>query len=84
MPKIVQIYDNPGLAADCPSAQKFRRGAQRAGVDLSSCGGGSGCFFTWHGTGESSVQPICDSGFDPGKRRGQAYGPSSPKASANT
>jgi hypothetical protein len=31
-------------------------------------------FFAWHGTSEAAVPLICDQGFDPKLRRGQAMG----------
>jgi hypothetical protein len=31
--------------------------------------------FAWHGTSEAGIMGICDEGFDPGRRCGQAYGP---------
>jgi hypothetical protein len=32
-------------------------------------------FFAWHGTAAGAIAPICNTGFDPSRRSGQAYGP---------
>ena len=73
---------NPALLCgdSSPVWRKFRRALQAIGVDLNNareldnllqCGK---AHFAWHGTSDQAIAPICHTGFDPGRRSGQAYG----------
>lgn len=67
-PAIHSIIVNPGLGWKCPAYERFL-GAVERGHNLDRG------FYTWHGTSEQAIGPICDSGFDPKRRSGQVYGP---------
>lgn len=65
---IVRVDINPGIFWNCQSYERFARALER-GSDLKNG------FFAWHGTAEAAIGPICDTGFSPKFRSGQAYGP---------
>ena len=68
--KPYRVEINLGLEAECPSMQKFCSAIQKVGSNPLKNG-----FFAWHGTNsEAGVVGICHTGFDPSRRRGQAYG----------
>jgi hypothetical protein len=65
---ISRIFVNVGLSLNCPAYEKFLAAVAKGyAIDKG--------FFAWHGTTESAIGPICDTGFDPKRRSGQAYGP---------
>eukprot|EP00808_Paulinella_micropora_P013937 g1559.t1 len=68
----VAVDVNPGLGRNCPAMHRYCEGVKRAGgVDALS----TKSLYAWHGTSDIAIPPICENGFDPGRRRGQAYGP---------
>ena len=73
LPPIIRIDHNLPLAEKCSSLERFYRAAQALGArpppDLARG------FFAFHGTASDAIKPICTQGFDPTRRRGQAYGP---------
>eukprot|EP00615_Pteridomonas_danica_P010959 CAMPEP_0114329728 /NCGR_PEP_ID=MMETSP0101-20121206/1258_1 /TAXON_ID=38822 ORGANISM="Pteridomonas danica, Strain PT" /NCGR_SAMPLE_ID=MMETSP0101 /ASSEMBLY_ACC=CAM_ASM_000211 /LENGTH=361 /DNA_ID=CAMNT_0001459463 /DNA_START=113 /DNA_END=1198 /DNA_ORIENTATION=+ len=66
---INRVDVNPGLMFYCESLLKFKNSIGKKGANLNDG------VFAWHGTAEAAIQPICDNGFDPKRRSGQAYGP---------
>ena len=74
MPDISRTDINPGLHVNSPSVRLFLEGLSQRSLhevaDLVRHG-----FMTWHGTSDVALPMICHNGFDPSKRRGQAYGP---------
>ena len=67
---ITHVEVNPGLAAGCPVMQKFMTGFNNVPAQVQASG-----FFAWHGTSEVAIPLICNTGFDPKVRAGQAMGP---------
>jgi hypothetical protein len=67
---ITHVEVNPGLASECPVMQKFMTGFHNVPVSVQASG-----FFAWHGTSEAAIPLICNTGFDPRVRAGQAMGP---------
>jgi len=67
---ITHVEVNPGLAAGCPAMIKFLTGHNNVPAAVQASG-----FFAWHGTSEAAIPLICNAGFDPHRRAGQAYGP---------
>ncbi|KAH3763536.1 ATP-dependent helicase HrpB [Pelomyxa schiedti] len=68
-PAITNVVRNPGVETNCPAFQLFRKA-----IALNDCD--NSCFFAWHGTpSEEGVVGISHFGWDPQRRRGQAYGP---------
>ena len=67
LPDVTGIAVNPGIVWNCDSFGRFE-GALSKGRRLDDG------FYAWHGTGESAIGPICDTGFSPKFRRGQAHG----------
>ncbi|CAM4919152.1 unnamed protein product [Rotaria socialis] len=73
LPPIVRFDKNPYLLGKgCESFSRFYKGVELIGsrppLDL-----GRG-FFAFHGTSIDAIESICKAGFDPSRRRGQAYG----------
>lgn len=73
LPPIIRIDPNLPLAEKCPSLEQFYRAVLALG-DRPPPDLGRG-FFAFHGTASNAIKPICTQGFDPTRRRGQAYGP---------
>ncbi|KAL0214384.1 hypothetical protein P9112_006568 [Eukaryota sp. TZLM1-RC] len=63
-------FRNPFLESGCPAMQKFLNVVREKGVDCLNK-----VVWGWHGTKHDAVTSIAMNGFDPGYRRGQAYGP---------
>lgn len=63
---------NPNIEVSETSIRKqFDRAVKSLSItDLAKNG-----FFAWHGTAETSINPIISGGFDPNRRSGQVYGP---------
>lgn len=71
MPKLTQIFENPGLSRGCPAMLSFSRCLENRGISLLQ-----DVFFAWHGTpSEAGIIGISHEGFDPKRRSGQACGP---------
>jgi hypothetical protein len=67
---ISRIDDNPGLVGGGRAIIKFFNSLEyNSQLDLQRG------FYCWHGTSEAAIGPICDEGFDPKRRSGQAHGP---------
>lgn len=73
IPPIIRVDYNKGLLNKCPSLERFYKGVQALGQTLPPDKARG--FFAYHGTAPASIKPICEHGFDPTKRSGQAYGP---------
>eukprot|EP00767_Chilomastix_cuspidata_P004986 gnl/Chilomastix_cuspidata/5171.p1 GENE.gnl/Chilomastix_cuspidata/5171~~gnl/Chilomastix_cuspidata/5171.p1 ORF type:complete len:2662 (-),score=815.92 gnl/Chilomastix_cuspidata/5171:472-8457(-) len=67
----LRIDPNPGLIRGCPAMQRFCAAINSLNKPFEELD----TMFTWHGTQESAIAPICHQGFDPSFRSGQAYGP---------
>jgi hypothetical protein len=65
---VTRVDINPGIFWDCQSHVRFN-GCLERGSDLTSG------FYAWHGTAEGAIGAICDTGFSPKFRSGQACGP---------
>ena len=69
---IGRIDENPYLAKQYKSLRRFYEGIKALGhsfpPDLSKG------FFAYHGCAYQAIDPICQDGFDPKRRAGQAYG----------
>ena len=72
LPPIIRIDPNLPLSEKCLSLERFYRAVEVLGdrppPDLARG------FFAFHGTGSDAITSICTQGFDPNRRRGQAYG----------
>ena len=75
MPKIVGIYDNPGVLNGCMAMQRFCGGLNAVYPGILPERLFQLSMFTWHGSSEEGVASICSEGFSPQFRSGQAYGP---------
>ncbi|CAF3869213.1 unnamed protein product [Rotaria sp. Silwood1] len=74
LPPIIRFDQNTYLKQTaCESLQRFYNGVKSIGdtppPDLARG------FFAFHGTSINAIEPICKSGFDPTRRRGQVHGP---------
>ena len=67
---ITHVEVNPGLSTGCPVMHKFMTGFNNVPQQVQQSK-----FFAWHGTSEAAIPLICNTGFDPSVRRGQAMGP---------
>ena len=67
--RVVNLVENPSAK---PGGQLFER-FQTAWKGLNP--GQRKTMLAFHGTPEANIQSICINGFDPSRRRGQAYGP---------
>lgn len=68
--RVVERIRNPSLQRGCPAVLRFVRGLlAKGGVSMLSQ-----VIFAWHGTNYSAIPSICEHGFDPNRRSGQAYG----------
>jgi len=65
---ISRVDVNPGIFAQCMASQRFSVAIEK-GNDIRRG------FFGWHGTSPSAIPLICEGGFDPSRRAGQAHGP---------
>lgn len=65
------VQMNPGLSGGCPALTRYLNGRER----YESLSKNISTFFAWHGTADSAVPLICDTGFDPNRRSGQVHGP---------
>eukprot|EP01043_Picozoa_sp_COSAG02_P034945 COSAG02_NODE_2473_length_8740_cov_335.972688_1_plen_2244_part_00 len=75
--KITATVSNPGLLKGCDAMQRFAEAVKQlsASTNRNKELILSNAEFAWHGTGsEDGIRGICDAGFDPKRRRGQAYG----------
>jgi hypothetical protein len=79
---ILRVDPNPGLHNKCEAMTKFLKAvhlnsssSSSSSLNNNGVGDIDNGFYAWHGTGDSGVVPICDSGFDPNRRSGQVYGP---------
>jgi len=68
LPKVENICWNPGLRTGSESLSRFQLALTKVSDGINNG------FFAWHGTSENVIEKICDTGFDPTKRRGQVYG----------
>jgi hypothetical protein len=72
LPPIIRIDLNQSLIEKCLSLQRFYKAVEILGdrppPDIARG------FFAFHGTAADAIKPICNQGFDPTRRRGQAYG----------
>jgi HrpA-like RNA helicase len=72
MQPIGRIDENPYLAKQYKSLARFYEGSKTLGhsfpPDLAKG------FFAYHGSSSQAILPICQNGFDPKRRSGQAYG----------
>ncbi|ELP94541.1 hypothetical protein EIN_116720 [Entamoeba invadens IP1] len=62
------IQFNTQLLKNCNAMTRFSKMVSLNNFDVNNG------FFTWHGSPENGVQGICNEGFDPHRRSGQAYG----------
>jgi hypothetical protein len=74
LPPIVRFEHNKYLTETmCQSLQRFYDGVTSIGhkppPDIAQG------VFAFHGTSANAIVPICESGFDPTRRRGQVHGP---------
>ncbi|CAF3368395.1 unnamed protein product [Rotaria sp. Silwood2] len=74
LPSIIRFERNPYLLEkSCESLTRFYKGVESIGnkspPDLARG------IFAFHGTSVDAIEPICKSGFDPSRRRGQVHGP---------
>lgn len=65
------IEENPEIMRpNCPAMDRYRNGMKEKQLLATPS-----TFFAWHGTSsEAALISICHNGFDPIRRRGQAYG----------
>ncbi|CAF4466495.1 unnamed protein product [Rotaria sp. Silwood2] len=69
---LIRIEYNMRLAEKCLSLERFYKGVIALGDHLPPDLARG--FFAFHGTETKSILPICIDGFDPRRRKGQAYG----------
>jgi uncharacterized protein YegL len=74
MPLVIESFVNPYIKIEkSPLRMKFDLALEDLNVtELSPEKSG---FFAWNGTSEYATVRICEDGFDPKRRAGQAYGP---------
>ena len=65
------IQLNQYLLQDCPALEKFMK-CMTKHVHFKSIE--TSGFFCWHGSADAAIRSICQTGFDPHRRTGQAYG----------
>ena len=72
MRPVGRIDENPYLEKNYKSLRRFYKGVQTLSQSLPPDLAKG--FFAYHGTAHAALGPICESGFDPKRRAGQAYG----------
>ncbi|CAF2799448.1 unnamed protein product [Rotaria sp. Silwood2] len=72
MQPVGRIDENPYLEKGYKSSRRFYKGVKMLGQSLPPDLAKG--FFAYHGTGYKALGPICENGFDPKRRSGQAYG----------
>lgn len=76
LPAVVQVRRNPAMdvRSNAEALRRFRAGMAAARCSADDHNISRAGHFAWHGTSEMAVPSICDTGFDPSRRSGQACG----------